>query len=352
MEQGVNVIQQKQKRTSDGLAVASLIIGIIALVGICCMGGLLGVVGAIFGIIAIADKACNRKSSAIIGTVLSLFALLLTIGMLVIGGSDDNKSSKEPTSTQSVGVNEESEITSVENNNYTIDFKDATSFESALNDGKDVNGKIVRFDVVEYKPDSKMGINCWSGEHLNFISDTRLNVKKGDIVVGIITQEPWKLFDSWIIPYKVIETYPGGKNEQETNEETTAEVKESETKEPETKEPETKEPETKEPETITKPSSEYEKAYIRKLSNYSLYMMFDEDAKKVTYFSTDTTFIMRGTYSGIFNSGVTISWDDGWDEKFIHLGGDKATLIDGNGFDWEYKVCDVEDAQEVLNNLR
>lgn len=111
MEQGVNVIQQKQKRTSDGLAVASLIIGIIALVGICCMGGLLGVVGAIFGIIAIADKACNRKSSAIIGTVLSLFALLLTIGMLVIGGSDDNKSSKEPTSTQSVGVNEESNAT-------------------------------------------------------------------------------------------------------------------------------------------------------------------------------------------------------------------------------------------------
>ncbi len=87
-------------------------------------------------------------------------------------------------------------------------FKDAASFESALNDGEMVNGKIVQFDVIEYEPDSALGINCWSGEHLNFISEDELNVKKGDIVVGLITKEPSKTFFSWKIPYEVIEIKP------------------------------------------------------------------------------------------------------------------------------------------------
>ena len=66
---------------------------------------------------------------------------------------------------------------------YNIDYSDAKSFESALNDGIKVKGKIVRFDVIEYKPNSAMGINCWSGEHLNFISETELDVEKGDVVI-------------------------------------------------------------------------------------------------------------------------------------------------------------------------
>ena len=36
---------------------------------------------------------------------------------------------------------------------YTIDYTDAASFEAALNSGTKVNGKIVKFDVVAYKPD-------------------------------------------------------------------------------------------------------------------------------------------------------------------------------------------------------
>ena len=34
------------------------------------------------------------------------------------------------------------------------------------------------FDVVEYKPDSAFGINCWAGEHLNFISKNKLDELK------------------------------------------------------------------------------------------------------------------------------------------------------------------------------
>ena len=108
------------------------------------------------------------------------------------------------------------------------------------------------------------------------------------------------------------------------------------------------EPET-EPE---KPYSEYEKAYIRHMSNYDLYYMFDTDSKRVVYFGTNDTYIEKGTYTGNFATGVTINWSHGeWTEKFTHSSGSKATLIDGNGFDWEYKTCDVKKAQDVLDGL-
>ena len=102
-----------------------------------------------------------------------------------------------------------------------------------------------------------------------------------------------------------------------------------------------------------KPYSEYEKAYIRDMSNYDLYYMFDTDTKKVVYFGTNDTYIEKGTYTGDFGSGVTITWSHGeWTEKFTHKGGSSATLIDGNGFDWEYKTCDVKKAQDVLDGLQ
>ena len=87
---------------------------------------------------------------------------------------------------------------------YKIDYTDAKSFEEALNNGVKVKGKTVQFDVVEYKPDSILGINCWSGEHLNFISEKELNVVKGDYVVGRITEEPTKTLGSWEILYEVL----------------------------------------------------------------------------------------------------------------------------------------------------
>lgn len=99
-------------------------------------------------------------------------------------------------------------------------------------------------------------------------------------------------------------------------------------------------------------ASEYEKAFVRELNGYNLYYMFDTDDNKVIYFGTNDTYIDRGTYEGSFSSGVTIEWSHGeWKEKFIHTGGSKAVLVDGNGFEWEYKTCDVSDAQVVLSGM-
>ncbi len=111
--------------------------------------------------------------------------------------------------------------------------------------------------------------------------------------------------------------------------------------------------ETEEPTVPDEPESEYEKAYIRDMSNYDLYYMFDTDAKTVVYFGTNDTYIERGTYTGDFSTGITITWSHGeWTEKFTHNSGNYATLIDGNGWDWEYKVCDVRAAQRILDGLQ
>lgn len=377
-----------------------------------------------------------------------------------------------------------------EKQEYEIDYSDAASFEKALNDGEKANGKVVQFDVIEYKPDSALGINCWSGEHLNFISDEELDVKKGDIVIGRVKKEPTKALGSWRISYEVLaineaeetkdtrsekngfdsktnEKYQlagytveipkywksenkidggfqryaekGGKvamlqvsTQKETDDnysvtydglmadndnmiamiESTAFTKVTNYEVIDTGsvkgilykgnidnmsdglsgygewfafasegdrnwctivmcqsdntefvytddfmkiiksiKPAEKPAETK-PEPA-KPASEYEKAYIRDMSNYDLYYMFDTDTKKVVYFGTNDTYIENGTYTGDLVTGVTINWSHGeWTEKFTHSSGSKATLIDGNGFDWEYKVCDVATAQKELDKLK
>lgn len=97
------------------------------------------------------------------------------------------------------------EVPDIDIENATIDFEDSASFEKSLNDGEDVAGKIVRFDVVEYHPESSMGIDCWSGEHLNFISEKEIDVKAGDIVTAYITEKPSKKLGSWKIPYAVLD---------------------------------------------------------------------------------------------------------------------------------------------------
>ncbi len=98
-------------------------------------------------------------------------------------------------------------------------------------------------------------------------------------------------------------------------------------------------------------TSEYEYAFVRELSEYSIYYMFDTDANSVINFITNDGYIMRGTFSGDFSSEISINWvNDGYSEK-LNINGNKATIIDGNGFDWEYRSCDVLSAQEELDNL-
>ncbi len=143
------------------------------------------------------------------------------------------------------------------------------------------------------------------------------------------------------------------KEEDDPNKPVETAPTETKTATPTAKPVETETPiQTEAPIVSNKPESEYERAYIRELNDYDLYYMFDMDTNTVVYFSTLDTYVERGTYTGNFSTGVTITWSHGeWTETFTHNGGNYATLIDGNGFEWEYEVCDVGKAQRILNGI-
>ncbi len=68
------------------------------------------------------------------------------------------------------------------------DYDDAETFEAALNAGKNVTGKTVRFKVNGLNPNSAFGYNMYAGEHLNFCSPGNPCRKKGDTVQVKVTR--------------------------------------------------------------------------------------------------------------------------------------------------------------------
>ena len=63
-----------------------------------------------------------------------------------------------------------------------IDYGDAESFEAALNEGKNLEGKVVRFTAKEIHPNSAIGFNVWAREHLNFVSSRNPDIEVNDTV--------------------------------------------------------------------------------------------------------------------------------------------------------------------------
>lgn len=308
--------------------------------------------------------------------------------------------------------------TIVQKKDIIIDYSSSTSFEKAINDKKEVKGKIVKVLVLEILESDDSEIKFKAGNNLVFKEDKISELNKGDYIVVRILNEPVASENNLEINYetiKIIEIENSDRNEQEnnnnennenTNEETPIEVKKIkmdkassdyigldkteiekefknkgfvsvELKESKSTDSKNKNDSIKAIEingkefakddefdkenkvVITywkyeKPASEYELAFIRDMSNYDLYYMFDTDTKKVVYFGTNDTYIDRGTYSGDFNSGVTINWSHGeWKEKFVNKdGSNTAMLTDGNGFEWKYEKCDVSKAQKILDSLK
>lgn len=79
-----NMNYYNNKREQKGLAIASLVLGIIGLLLSCCCGGILGVFGLILGIVSLV-KGLDGKEMAAIGIVLSTLAMIVTIFVVVFG---------------------------------------------------------------------------------------------------------------------------------------------------------------------------------------------------------------------------------------------------------------------------
>ena len=85
-----------------------------------------------------------------------------------------------------------------------IDYGDATAFETALNNGENLEGKTVQIIVDDINPATVSGYDIYAGKHLNFVSSRHPDVKKGDtIVVRATTIE--SALGSWIIQYEKVE---------------------------------------------------------------------------------------------------------------------------------------------------
>ena len=96
----------------------------------------------------------------------------------------------------------------------------------------------------------------------------------------------------------------------------------------------------------------YEYAFVNDQDGYSLYYVFDIDGGVVRNFSTSSPSVLVGTFAGDLNSGVTINYSNAFQETFkLKNPGDASVgvLVDGNGFETEYKAVDVSAAVAVLS---
>ena len=86
---------------------------------------------------------------------------------------------------------------------FKTDYNDINEFESDLNEGKSMEGKVVSFVVDDIKPQSAFGYNLITGEHLNFVSTSNPNVKVGDTVIVKVT-EVSSMLGAWSMRYDMM----------------------------------------------------------------------------------------------------------------------------------------------------
>ena len=128
-----------------------------------------------------------------------LFALVMCLSLTLCGCGSSEQSEDAGTS---LAETQQSEDVSAEE--VMIDYGDAESFEAALNEGKNLEGKVVRFIAGEFHPQSKLGYNVWAGEHLNFVSSRNPDIQEGDTVT-VKTTTIENMAGSWVINYEKVE---------------------------------------------------------------------------------------------------------------------------------------------------
>lgn len=128
-----------------------------------------------------------------------LFALVMCLSLTLCGCGSNEQT--EDAGTSSAETQQSEDVSAEE---VMIDYEDAESFEAALNEGKNLEGKVVRFIAGEFHPQSKLGYNVWAGEHLNFVSSRNPDIKEGDTVT-VKTTTIENMAGSWVINYEKVE---------------------------------------------------------------------------------------------------------------------------------------------------
>jgi len=160
----------------------------------------------------------NEKGSILkfVGIVACICIAILFVGLIGSSNIDNNVINNIEEYNvldqiqENININSENNVV-IENetdkNNQDeakTNYEDEKSFETDLNKGVDVKGKIVKFVVKRYEPNSFFGYNSQAGEHLNFISKNDLKVDSNDIVIAKVISTS-KFLGTWIIDIEEIE---------------------------------------------------------------------------------------------------------------------------------------------------
>lgn len=128
-------------------------------------------------------------------------SLLVAMGMSTTAcSSNSNKSNSTVQSSKSVHKKETVKLPKP-------DYATAEDAEAALNAGKVLEGKTVRFRVNDLRPKSAFGYNLETGEHLNFVSPHNPKVKVGDVVI-VKVKEVTSTLGSFVIKYSNLHKVP------------------------------------------------------------------------------------------------------------------------------------------------
>lgn len=128
-------------------------------------------------------------------------SLLVAMGMSTAAcSSSSNKSNTTVQSSKSV---HKKKIVKLPKPDYAT----AEDAEGALNAGKVLEGKTVRFRVNDLRPKSAFGYNLETGEHLNFVSPHNPKVKVGDVVI-VKVKEVTSTLGSFVIKYSNLHKVP------------------------------------------------------------------------------------------------------------------------------------------------
>ncbi|KXN75991.1 hypothetical protein [Lactobacillus johnsonii] len=128
-------------------------------------------------------------------------SLLVVMGISTAAcSSNSNKSNSTVQSSKSVHKKKAAKLPKP-------DYATAEDAEAALNAGKVLEGKTVRFRVNDLRPKSAFGYNLETGEHLNFVSPHNPKVKVGDVVI-VKVKEVTSTLGSFVIKYSNLHKVP------------------------------------------------------------------------------------------------------------------------------------------------
>lgn len=140
------------EKKSNGLGIASMVLGIIALLLSCCYGGFLGLIGLPLGIAGVTKP---NKGTAIAGIITSSFAILFSLILLTAGNGN------------LVDYIERSKDSSTENNISTDDNRisdnNQSTEESSTEEIIDVTAETICISYDENEVNCK---NTYEGKHL------------------------------------------------------------------------------------------------------------------------------------------------------------------------------------------